>query len=480
MDHVKQGQEQAALKMQREEQAAALEEKKRQEQAALEKKRQEQAALEMQREEKEQAAALEEKKRQEQAALEKKRQERGELEERKRQEQAALKERRRREQAALKKQRQEQAALKEEQRKRARGFLGVVGNDLEPTLAKALGLGDFQGILISRVRLGGAADNAGIKNGDVILEMGGKPLKNLDDFRTRIGSVAPGVEVELLVLRDNKRKHVRVELGSTQATLGLGMRKAKSSAESGHRKEPRPGQRFRDCSVCPEMVVIPLGSFTMGSPASERGSKETEKPRHQVTITNPLAVGVFEVMFEEWDACVRAGGCNGFRPSDENWGRGNRPVINVSWNDTQTYLQWLSERTGNHYRLLSESEWEYVARAGTKTPFHFGKNISTHQANFQGHLSRGKTMPVGTFPRNRFGLYDIHGNVLEWTKDCWNSSYHGASSNGSALEHGDCRFRVVRGGSWKTKSVSLRSANRGRITSGVRHYGVGFRVARNF
>ena len=138
----------------------------------------------------------------------------------------------------------------------------------------------------------------------------------------------------------------------------------------------RPGRIFRDCDNCPQMVVVPAGNYMMGSPASEEGRDEDEGPRHRVTIGYPLAVGVHEVTFAEWDACEAAGGCGGYRPDDEGWGRGSRPVINVSWEDAREYVRWLSRETGEAYRLPSESEWEYVARAGTTTARHWGESES--------------------------------------------------------------------------------------------------------
>ena len=217
------------------------------------------------------------------------------------------------------------------------------------------------------------------------------------------------------------------------------------------------GRRFRDCVECPEMVVVPSGSFTMGSPNSEDGRGDNEGPRHRVNIGYPLSVGVYEVTFSEWEACVNTGGCGGYRPGDAGWGRGNRPVINVSWEDAQSYVRWLSQKTGHRYSLLSESEWEYVARAGTGTPFHFGTTISTDQANYDGDytygtghkgLDRGKTVPVGSFSANGWGVHDMHGNVREWVEDCYNDSYVGAPTDGSAWKSGDCDQRVLRGGSW--------------------------------
>lgn len=247
------------------------------------------------------------------------------------------------------------------------------------------------------------------------------------------------------------------------------------------------GQVFRDCDACPEMVVVPAGSFRMGSPSSEAGRADDEGPVHRVNIAQPFAVGVYEVTFAEWDACVADGGCGGHRPGDEGWGRGTRPVINVDWEEAQAYVEWLSGKTGKRYRLLSESEWEYAARAGTTTPFHTGRSISTGQANYSGNYTYGpggtgvyrkKTVAVGSFSPNAFGLHDVHGNVWEWVQDCWNANYQGAPNDGSAWQSGDCGRRMLRGGSWFDDPRGLRSASRGRSTPGGHNYVVGFRVAR--
>ena len=238
------------------------------------------------------------------------------------------------------------------------------------------------------------------------------------------------------------------------------------------------GEVFRDCPKCPELVVVAAGTYRMGSPSHEKGRDDNEGPMHEVVIEEPFAVGVYEVTFSEWEACVRGGGCQGYRPSDEGWGRGSRPVINMSWEDAQSYVQWLSGKTGEKYRLLSESEWEYVARAGTTTPFHFGSTISTDRANYgKGFWGQG-TVPVGSFEPNRFGLYDVHGNAWEWVQDCWNHSYRGAPRDGSAWERGDCSERVLRGGCWSCPPRSLRSAHRIRYSTGKRYSVFGFRIAR--
>ena len=195
-----------------------------------------------------------------------------------------------------------------------------------------------------------------------------------------------------------------------------------------------PGTTFRDCAECPLLVEVPSGTYEMGSPPTEEGRDGDEGPQHTVTIGYRLAVGVYEVTFAEWDACVADGGCDGYRPSDEGWGRGARPVINVSWNDARAYVAWLSRKTGRSYRLLSESEWEYVARAGTTTRYHTGDTIALSQANYAN--ASGQTVEVGSYAANVFGLHDVHGNVWEWTQDCRNSSYTGAPTDGSAWETG--------------------------------------------
>ena len=253
-------------------------------------------------------------------------------------------------------------------------------------------------------------------------------------------------------------------------------------------RSPLVGERFRDCESCPEMVVVPAGNFMMGSPSSEDERPGSEGPVHRVSIAKPFAVGVYEVTFAEWDACVKGGGCRGHRPDDKGWGRGRHPVIHVNWVDTQSYVQWLSRKTGKRYRLLSESEWEYVARAGTTGPFHYGETLSTSQANYDGRHTYGsghkgeyrrRTVPVGSFPANAFGLHDVHGNVWERVDDCWNGSYAGAPVDGSARESGDCSQRVLRGGAWYGKPQTLRSARRSRGTNEGRGHGSGFRVVRN-
>jgi formylglycine-generating enzyme required for sulfatase activity len=240
----------------------------------------------------------------------------------------------------------------------------------------------------------------------------------------------------------------------------------------------KPGDAFRECSNindCPEMVVVPAGDFMMGLPA------DSENPQHKVTIAAPFAVSKFEVTFDEWDTCATYGDCHA-QIFDSRFGRGRRPVINVSWYDVQRYVAWLSKMTGKTYRLLSEAEWEYAARAGTKTSYSWGDEIGKGNANCLGCGSEwdGKrSAPVGSFAANAFGLHDMHGNVSEWLGDCYQPKYDGAPADGSArTAGGDCLSRVVRGGGWDNSPGSLRSASRGSGRTFTQFPGVGFRVAR--
>ena len=243
---------------------------------------------------------------------------------------------------------------------------------------------------------------------------------------------------------------------------------------------PAEGERLRDCADCPEMVVVPGGTYMMGSPPHEAGRWEDEGPRHAVTIDGPFAVGRYEVTFAQWNACRRAGGCS-HAPGDAGWGRGDRPAINVSWKDAQEYVAWLSETTGKTYRLLSESEWEYAARGGTDAAYFWGSEPEPGRANCArcgGEWAGKKTAPAGSFAPNGFGLFDMLGNVWEWVEDCGHASYDGAPADGSAwLRAGDCRFRMLRGGSWDDAASRVRSAIRYWELAETRGDMIGFRVA---
>jgi formylglycine-generating enzyme required for sulfatase activity len=251
----------------------------------------------------------------------------------------------------------------------------------------------------------------------------------------------------------------------------------------------KPKDSFKECATCPEMVVVPAGSFTMGSPENEPERQPDEGPQHAVTIARQFAVGRFAVTFDEWDACVADGSCNSYRPSDASWGRGRRPVINVSWDNAKAYIAWLSRKTGKPYRLLSEAEREYVARAGTTTAFWWGSSITPAGANYNGNVVYkgggrlgvfpGRTVPVDSFQPNPWGLYNVHGNVLDWTEDCWNDSHQDNPGDGSArVTSWDCGRRVVRGGSWVNFPSELRSAMRISHTIDLQRAYLGFRVAR--
>ena len=248
--------------------------------------------------------------------------------------------------------------------------------------------------------------------------------------------------------------------------------------------KPGSGAVFKDCADCPEMVIVPAGRFTMGSPENEP-EHQTGETQHEVRFAKPFAAGRFAVTFAQWDACVADGGCGGYRPSDRDWGRDDRPVINVNWDDAKSYVQWLSKKTGRQYRLLSEAEREYVTRAGTATPFWWGSSISTGQANYHGNYTynggskgeyRQKTLPVNSFKPNPWGLYQVHGNVREWVEDCYHDSYSGAPSDGTAWTTGECKYRVLRGGSWDYFPRYLRAAFRLLSTPDYRNYIFGFRV----
>jgi formylglycine-generating enzyme required for sulfatase activity len=244
---------------------------------------------------------------------------------------------------------------------------------------------------------------------------------------------------------------------------------------------PPPEQPFE-----PEMIALPGGTFWMGSPAEEPERSNHEGPRHKVKLP-PFAIGKYAVAFEEYDCFAEATGRK--LPDDQGWGRGRRPVINVSWHDAVAYAAWLSEQTGKSYRLPTEAEWEYAARAGTTTPFWAGRCIHTDQVNYYGHhdyhgcgaktgVFRGETMEVGSLPANPWYLHEVHGNVWEWVQDGWHNNYRGAPVDGRAWETGGGLGRVLRGGSWVDEPRVVRSASRLWYDAGNRSDLAGFRPAR--
>jgi formylglycine-generating enzyme required for sulfatase activity len=272
---------------------------------------------------------------------------------------------------------------------------------------------------------------------------------------------------------------------------------------------PKTGDVFKDCDRCPEMVAVQSGSFSMGSPESEpereSAKAATEVPLHLVTIEKPFAVGRFAVTVDQFAVfvaetnyeagykCYAFDGGKWEERQERSWRRpgfpqsGAQPAACLNWYDAKAYVAWLSRKTGKSYRLLTEAEREYVTRAGTTTPFWWGESITTSQANYDGNYTydggakgeyRQRTVPVNSFQPNPFGLYQVHGNVWEWVEDCWNDTYSGAPSDGSAWLSGDCSRRVVRGGSWYGYPQALRAASRSWLSAEIRGNYHGFRLAR--
>ena len=251
---------------------------------------------------------------------------------------------------------------------------------------------------------------------------------------------------------------------------------------------------LKNGEIGPALVVIPAGHFIMGPVSPHKPMFPAELPAHEVTIAHAFAIGQYELTFREYDEFVTATGYE--KPSDrgwgsKHWGRNRTPVFNVSWQDAQRYLEWLSDQTGARYRLPSEAEWEYAARAGTTTEFNTGDCIDTDRANFHGKEAlgqckpsgqyRGQVIETGRFEPNAWQLYDMHGNILEWTQDCWHDSYQDAPADGTAWldeNNANCQRRVLRGGSWSGRAVELRSAARTSNEKDFRSIFIGFRVVR--
>ena len=239
------------------------------------------------------------------------------------------------------------------------------------------------------------------------------------------------------------------------------------------------------------MVVVPAGAFWQGSADTSPLALSIEKPRRRVVISEPFAVGVYEITMAQWDACSAEGACE-THPGDNGWGRGTRPVMMVSWNDAVQYASWLSTRTGQAYTLPSESQWEYFARAGEESDWLGGNaagiclfgNIAGDETTFEWRHrdcsddSAVATMPAGSFRANAFGVYDVIGNVAEWTMDCMNLSYLEAPADGSAWSRGMCNSRMTRGGSWFTGTKESRLSARFNLKNGDRNDFTGFRLVR--
>ncbi len=237
-----------------------------------------------------------------------------------------------------------------------------------------------------------------------------------------------------------------------------------------------PATEVTDCKTCPTLVILPSGVFTMGSNSDD----PTERPAFRVAIDHGFAIGKYEVTVGQWNACVDAGGCQQV-PSDKSRAA-NTPARDVSWDDAQTYVQWLARLTGKPYRLPTEAEWEYAARGGTRTRFWWGERMTPGMANCKECGEPWKAdspAPVGSFAPNPFGLFDMNGSVWEWVSDCWHNSYQRAPSDGRSWEEPDCRVRVLRGGSWREGGAYMPSSTRFKYDANVRQSQNGFRVVRN-
>ena len=262
--------------------------------------------------------------------------------------------------------------------------------------------------------------------------------------------------------------------------LGLAAAPASAQTPGGSllaKAAQKSGKPFKECDECPEMVVIPPGNYWMG----RDDGKSVETPAVPVAILKSFALSRFEITWDQWLACVEAGPCTHI-PSDHHWGRGRQPIMNITWQDAQDYVGFLRARTGQPYRLPAEAEWEYAARAGTDTFFPWGDEAGTYNANcrkcgtpWDGHGNA----PVGTFKPNAFGLYDMHGNVWEWTEDCWSPTHDGAPTIARPSTDGDCERRVIRSGSWYYIPRLMASTYRDRHPAKLFSYNIGIRVARD-
>ncbi|GAB3539735.1 hypothetical protein GCM10027343_07670 [Noviherbaspirillum agri] len=233
---------------------------------------------------------------------------------------------------------------------------------------------------------------------------------------------------------------------------------------------------LKDCPSCPTMIALPAGTFTMGSNSGD----PSEKPAHRVTIGAPFAIGKYEVTVEQWNACVEAGSCSRITNGGERAPKS--PVRDVSWDDAQQYVKWLSKSTGKAYRLPTEAEWEYAARGGTSTRFWWGERMRQGTANCKEcgePWDAADPANVGTFAANPFGLHDMNGSVWEWVSDCWHTSFKGAPTNGKTWDTPNCRERAIRGGSWRDGAAYMPSSTRFKYAATVRHSQNGFRVARD-
>jgi formylglycine-generating enzyme required for sulfatase activity len=302
-----------------------------------------------------------------------------------------------------------------------------------------------------------------------------KDSRNPEELRAYIDAYPDG---RFALLARARLKALSQEAGAEAS--GAGGKLATAAPGDPPAKEPgtgapKPGETFRDCDACPEMTVVPAGRFEMGS--GNHGAEE--RPVHEVAIPRDFGIGVYEVTAGEWDACVTDGACRQSPQADTGE---KMPAANISWDDAQDYVTWLSAKTGEKYRLPSEAEWEYAARAGTATAYWWGDEGGKGSASCAdcGNPWDGeRASPAGSFAANPFGLFDVHGNVWEWVQDCWNPDYEGATADGSSRTSGDCRARVLRGGGWSLGQEYLRSSRRTHYDHDVRYPLHGLRVARD-
>lgn len=349
---------------------------------------------------------------------------------------------------------------------------GVSGsNGLDPMVTVGAGAS-----CDSKLRVYGRNDDAGGGTRDAVVQF----VAGGGTYVAQVSSASSTTGDYVVRFRDNQD-------ASRKFPPGLPIREARlpqfvdgvsaSTAPPSGTPAPRAGTTIQDCAECPALVAVKAGSFFMGSSAAEEGHQANEGPRHMVRIANPFAIGKYEVTFDEWDACAKDKGC-ARAASDNTWGRGRRPVVNVSWTDAMQYVRWLRRKTGQNYYLPSEAEWEYAARAGTTTPWNTGSAIITDDANILNAL--GRTVPVGGYPANAFGLHDTHGNVAEWVADCYEIGYFGTPINGAPMAAKGCTGRIFRGESYLEQPVTQRVARRvGPILPSGTGKGLGFRIARS-
>ena len=345
---------------------------------------------------------------------------------------------------------------------------------------------------VSRIQWSGACDVDGLISGRGTLS-----ITVFDSFETWVMVFIGTADRGLLVGdagygRDNGQDEVQAKpiyfnngcnnwngarANTCDPAAGLVERQRYLAASAASRPSTAVVGTFRDCSDCPQMVSIPAGSFMMGSPASEAGRSDSEGPQRRVTVS-AFAAGKYEVTWAEWDRCVAGGGCASLEA--DGFGGGSRPVTNVSWTEAVAYTRWLSTKTGKTYRLLSEAEWEYAARAGSAARWSFGDALgSLRSYAWYSSNSGSSTQPVGTKAANDFGLHDVHGNVAEWVQDCMNGDYStGQPDDGRAYTTSPCNIRVLRGGSWYTGWDAVRSAYRFWSFPSNQGVNFGFRVAR--